>query len=557
MRRVGTPPPIAAIERATTARILVAITFQYNADRLEMLSDVMRMLAEFPVASMRVVLVTNTADHSKLDALTGLGNALFQPDDFAIASFPSLEHPLDLTWSHKSVLTRIWRDEVDAFTHFIYLEGDIALTFVNFCYWIDARETLRQSGLLPAYVRVEHRKATLTFTCSDSFSQIHIPFQANIETSGQLFFNMPNPYNPLYILDADLVQEYMASDSFGMDTSLSVCRWGKAERAAMGLCLDRVPQGFASRYVVPVTPDNRIPAYAWVSHLPNNYANSPDSPLGKIPVAALATGASDRGIANPWSTAEALLSQAQDVDVDRLYYLITVHDTVLFYDRSERALKHAPLGIAPLHTCAELRDQRVRLWVASVDSPQTGLPPQWFAALDYEMRWFADETIALFADDSFVGADWDGYARHNRPECRQWEKYRLIRVDTLAGLSVMRQHRWRSDADSSATLTLADQPIWLRYRGQDWPSEASPLAATLAPGAQSHRLGIGFGPASVQLIGLDRVIRTHRATPDSNTLPDSLQIHGLDGTWHGFTRIGVDAGDDVLSPGGGPALTGI
>ncbi len=539
----GTGLTTRGTERAVGARVLVAITFHYDPSRLETLCHVLRTLAAFGVAHLHVVVVTDTADACALDRLTRLGDELFAPGGLAVAPFGSLADPKDLAWSHKSILAQTWRSAPGAFTHFIYLEGDIQLDFVNFSYWIEARETLRPYGLLPAFVRVDQHRAMVAFTATDAFWQVHVPFQAHVEADGQLFSNMPNPYNPLYILDAELVAEYIDSDSFGMDSSLTVCRWGKLERAAMGLCLERVPKEFASRYVVPVATGNRVPPFAWVAHLTGNYANSPTSPLGKIRMADLVDGAANRGAANPWSTAEALLRQAGHVEASRLYYLITDHDTVVYHDAAEGVLKHAPLGIAPLNTCAELLDRNVRLWV--------GDSPSWSSPLEYEMQWFLEGTISLGANGIFVGADLDGYARLNRPECLQWERYRLIRLDTLAGLSVMRRYRWSSDADPAAVVSLADQPLWLHHGGREQPSEASALAATLAPGALQHRLGLAFGPARVQPVGFDPVIRMHADDPSGSLPPHALEVRSVDGSWHRFTRVPDDAGRE-----GAPARPG-
>jgi hypothetical protein len=45
--------------------------------------------------------------------------------------------------------------------------------------------------------------------------------------------NMPNPYNPCFILDLELAEE------FDREASQAVCRWGVRERAATGLCLEK------------------------------------------------------------------------------------------------------------------------------------------------------------------------------------------------------------------------------------------------------------------------------------------------------------------------------
>jgi hypothetical protein len=67
------------------------------------------------------------------------------------------------------------------------------------------------------------------------------------------------------------------------------------ERAAMGLCFERIPALFQSRYVVPAYKQTgMVPTFAWISHLPSNYAHNPDSPFGKVAMNALFTGDFDR-----------------------------------------------------------------------------------------------------------------------------------------------------------------------------------------------------------------------------------------------------------------------
>ena len=50
----------------------------------------------------------------------------------------------------------------------------------------------------------------------------------------------------------------------------------------MGLCHENVPEPFRCRYVVPISKTTgRALSRAWISHLPNNYANDPKSAFGK------------------------------------------------------------------------------------------------------------------------------------------------------------------------------------------------------------------------------------------------------------------------------------
>jgi hypothetical protein len=86
----------------------------------------------------------------------------------------------------------------------------------------------------------------------------------------------------------------MPTAAFDREASQAVCRWGVRERAALGLCLENVPPPFQTRYLVPVSlRTGKLVEFARISHLPNNYANDPRSPLGKVRLDELFVGVHD------------------------------------------------------------------------------------------------------------------------------------------------------------------------------------------------------------------------------------------------------------------------
>jgi hypothetical protein len=284
-----------ACERARAARILGAVSFHFSAARLGYLAEVLRSLSEFPVADMSVVIVTNTFSEEDLVQLRSLCSAMPSGKSASIRSFGALAHPFDLTWCHKAIISEEFAAGNDVrYTHFIYLEDDIELSFTNFCYFVEYREILRSFGLLPAFVRVEYSAALGGFVASDAFWPVYVPVQSHIRLGDTVLVNMPNPYNPFFILDVELAAEYVRSRSFDREGSRGLCSWGVRERAAMGLCLENVPPPFQTRYMVPVSwRAVTTPAFARVRHLPDNYASDPRSPLGSVPVDELFAGVPD------------------------------------------------------------------------------------------------------------------------------------------------------------------------------------------------------------------------------------------------------------------------
>ena len=285
--------------RACGSRLLTAITFHFDTARLGLLAEVSRSLAEYPVTAMKLVVLTNTTDHDQLSLLRRLCAESLPGKQAEVRTCQGLAHPYDLAWCHKTVIADEFLAGNDGrYTHFIYLEDDIRLSFTNFCYFVEYRERLRRFGLLPTFVRLEYRAAIGGFVASDAFSSVYVPVQPHVRLGGVVVFNMPNPYNPCFILDVELAKEYVASRSFDPAASREACDWGVRERAAMGLCLENVPPLFHTRYVVPVSSDtDQVLPEARISHLPNNYADDPRLPLGKIRLDSLVRGARtiDRG----------------------------------------------------------------------------------------------------------------------------------------------------------------------------------------------------------------------------------------------------------------------
>jgi hypothetical protein len=229
-------------EQACAARILGAITFHFDATRLGFLAEVLRSLAEFPVAARDVVIVTNTFREEDIVLLRRLCAEILSDKSASIRSFGDLRHPFDLTWSHKAIIAEEFAGgNHSQYTHFIYLEDDIRLSFANFCYFVEFREKLCNFGLLPSFVRVEYSTALTGFVASDAFWPIYVPVQAHVRLGDTTMVNMPNPYNPCFILDVELAEEYVRSRSFDRTASGRVCSSGVRERAADGIMLRKRP----------------------------------------------------------------------------------------------------------------------------------------------------------------------------------------------------------------------------------------------------------------------------------------------------------------------------
>ncbi|MFO1161094.1 MAG: hypothetical protein U1E60_19790 [Reyranellaceae bacterium] len=506
-------------DRARRARILCCITFHFVRRRLESLADVLQALAEFPVAFLEVVLVTNSIDESDASTLRRLALEIMGEGRATVCRVEGLDNPFDLAWQHKPIIAERFLGPTDSgFTHFLYLEDDIRFSFQNFEYFIAAREQLRDAGLLPAFVRTEWSEVAGGLVATDCFWPVYVPFQSSLRACDTLFLNMPNPYNPCFVLDRELACEHLASPLSDRLASSRLVASGIRERAAMGLCLENVPESFKARYVVPVSTDsNQVPSWARVRHLQGTYAPESSIGLGKTRLDRLFHGAQAINDGSWWP-------QCRRSDGASGFFLVTHHDTVVYFDWDTMQLRHGPFGVVPLNLTVQLADREAILNVES----DTGRH-----RLVFRLEEAGDVGIGLMCDGNYASADADGLVRPDRTAMSDWERFGLMRCDTVSGIGLLAEHAWRNDADGSA-VRLEVQPIAF-WRWQASP--ASALAAGILRNTRPSRGGVAFGGSSIRLVAREPRLSFEFEEALGERRPTRALIVEDDGTVSSFSRV--------------------
>ena len=278
------------ITAATRCKIAVFITFHFRPQRLSYLSDMLRVLGEYPVSHMEIYICTNTSELSEITTLRRLFKFLLVGEKLGhVITCSGLTHAFDLTWSHKPLLEAAFTDSEKSFTHFIYLEDDIRFSFTNFLFFLKFSEPLSKYRLIPGFVRVEFNYKEGDLFLSDCHAPMRINDRNAVDIGGIRFVNSDYPYMAMFVLNRTQMGEYISSRSFNKTSSESVCDWWIAERAAMGLTWEAVPPGFTSRIAIPIDPSNSLPLpVSLIHHIPNNYTNDytdrPEYVFGRLNV---------------------------------------------------------------------------------------------------------------------------------------------------------------------------------------------------------------------------------------------------------------------------------
>lgn len=261
---------------AARCKVAVFITFHFRPERLSYLSDMLRVLGEYPVSHMEIYICTNTSELSEVTTLRRLFKLLLVGEKLGhVITCSDLTHPFDLTWSHKPLLEAAFTDSEKSFTHFIYLEDDIRFSFTNFLFFLKFSEPLSKHRLIPGFIRVEFNYKEGDLFLSDCTAPMRINDRKAVDVEGIRFVNSDYPYMAMFVLNRTQMEEYVSSRSFNKTSSESVCPcWWIAERAAMGLTWEAVPPGFTSRIAIPIDSSNSLPLpVCMIHHIPNNYTN--------------------------------------------------------------------------------------------------------------------------------------------------------------------------------------------------------------------------------------------------------------------------------------------
>lgn len=266
-------------DRSTDAPLLpylvACVTFFYRPERLPYLATVISNYIGL-ASRTDIHVVTNIADTNSIsETLPHL------PDGMSVkfVTPQGIGHPFLLTWAHRDILQIVVRSR--DVTHFLYSEDDVAFTRLNVMYWLRFRDPLRAHGLIPSFFRVELHPE-MGWCSSDCIYPMRLRSQPRLALDdGSILSCVQNPYQGMYFLDRELMEEFVASPAMSPDFGM----WPIREKAAQGLTFVNVPKGYTSRNVVLIDPLTKTVAQeAWMHHLPNNLANSRATIWGKLPM---------------------------------------------------------------------------------------------------------------------------------------------------------------------------------------------------------------------------------------------------------------------------------
>lgn len=205
-----------------------------------------------------------------------------------------------LTWAHKSLLREAVLNRYYDF--YVYTENDIYFTSENFLYWFLYKDKLKKYNLEPGFCRYEYFETKMVPFDNHKVWQLNAPtrdvwgdrpyqvqsYLTPLDDGFVGFVSLGNPYMGMMILDQDMAEKYVVSQSFDPLRSFELTQfrcWPIADRSSMGLAFENLLPGQEHRRVVPIVKEGaavQIAPCGLVEHCDTKYSRDLQDKLGRV-----------------------------------------------------------------------------------------------------------------------------------------------------------------------------------------------------------------------------------------------------------------------------------
>ena len=267
-------------------KIAIVICFYFNKQYINELTKTCKNLKSLG-KKIDVTIITNNIKKSHKIFLSKKLKLVLKKFKIIIHNIPE---PNLLPWFSINVMKQKILDK--SFSHFLYLEHDILLYKKNLIYWNKFRTILKSKNLIPAFVRTEKNKNNEIFVV-DAINKIDFKNDPKIyiNSKNDGFINNKNPYQAIYLMDRDLMKEYLNSPAstvdFGFFNQELRNKYPIKELVNVSIAYSNIPHGYYNRYMIPFTNKKEIPDFCLIEHSSNKYVNLKNKFFSKINIKQL------------------------------------------------------------------------------------------------------------------------------------------------------------------------------------------------------------------------------------------------------------------------------
>ena len=272
-----------------TYKVMFNITAHDPLSRIDPLLEVLRGYDEIPAAHKDVFIYIDHEHKEDKKILLDLLKPNLQTLELEVIVAGPEYQGFSLCWSHKPILKLAI--ETKAYDIYMYSENDMVFTSEHYVYWLTYRQFLKPLNLEPGFCRYErfdhkcvpfdnYRKWRLTKPTSDVWGNRPYQVQTYLTPTQNFvgFVSLGNPYMGLMVLDQEMADLYIDSQSFDPARSFELTRhrcWPIADRSSMGLAFEGLTGSQEHRRVVPIVREGNSVVVApcgLVEHLDKKYS---------------------------------------------------------------------------------------------------------------------------------------------------------------------------------------------------------------------------------------------------------------------------------------------
>ncbi len=251
-------------------KLAVVICFYFNEKKLNILKKTINEINSYRF-NVDLTLITNQLLNKQKKTL----NNFIHPK---IRIYEAKEMPdADLLpWYSINVMKKKYENKT--FSHFLFIEDDILITSQNICYWIYFRKILKKINLIPGFLRYENFKKDLYAVDYEKKISFNKCPKLRIKNTNITLINPRYPYSAMYMMDRDLMKNYLKSKATKIDFSFTnnflKSKAPIKELLNVSHTFLNIPKGFFNTILIPLDKNKEISNYCLIEHLDLKYANS-------------------------------------------------------------------------------------------------------------------------------------------------------------------------------------------------------------------------------------------------------------------------------------------
>ena len=204
-----------------------------------------------------------------------------------------------LTWAHKGLLREAVNNKYYDF--YVYTENDMVFTRDNFLYWYLYKDKLKALNLEPGFCRYESYKSKKVPFDNHRVWELNgltkkvwgdRPYKVDLRLTPLDdfvgFASLGNPYMGMMILDQEMAEKYINSQSSDPIKSFDLTQfrcWPLADRSSLGLAFENLKAGQEHRRVVPLVQVDKklqIASCGLIEHCDTKYSKELEEKLGSV-----------------------------------------------------------------------------------------------------------------------------------------------------------------------------------------------------------------------------------------------------------------------------------